>query len=154
MKSQEELNAIGKTCVEDIEGIRRTGIELLSIGHGSVKLKMPLKGNENHVNMMYAGSLFSLAELPGGVVMVSALDSSKYYPVVGEVTIRYIKPAFSDVTVEVSLSQDELDRMERDMETTGKCKYVLKQELKDANGDVVAVTTATYMGLSSAKKAG
>lgn len=148
MKSQTELNAIGKTCVESIEGVRRTGIELISIGHGSVKLRMPLKGNENHVKMMYAGSLFSLAELTGGVLMVSALDSSKYYPVVGEVTIRYVKPALTDVTVEIALSQDELDHMERDMDATGKCKYVLEQELKDTHGDVVAITTATYMGLA------
>lgn len=148
MKSQTELDAIGKACVENIEGVRRTGIELVRIGHGSVKLRMPLKGNENHVNMMYAGSLFSLAELTGGVLMVSALDTSKYYPVVGEVTIRYVKPALTDVTVEITLGQDELDRMERDMNETGKCKYVLEQELKDSHGDVVAITTATYMGLS------
>lgn len=149
MKSQTELDMIGKMCVESIDAVRRTGIELVEIGHGSVKLKMPLKGNENHVNMMYAGSLFALAELPGGAVFLSALDPAKYYPVVGEVTIRYLKPAFTDVTVEVALHQDELDRIQQDLETTRKCKYVLEQELKDDHGDVVAISTGTYMGLSS-----
>ncbi|MGB0907691.1 MAG: PaaI family thioesterase [Maricaulaceae bacterium] len=149
MKSQAELDALGKMCTQSIEGIRRTGVEIVSIGHGRVKLLMPLKGNENHVNMMYAGSLFSLAELPGGAVFISALDPQKYYPVVGEVTIRYLKPALTDVTVEVTWPQEEIDRLQNDLETTGKCKYILEQELKDAKGNVVAVTTATYMGLAN-----
>ena len=148
MKSQEELDAIGKMCTESIEAIKRTGVECLEIGHGSVKLRMPLAGNENHVNMMYAGSLFALAELPGGCVFIAALGAEKYVPVVGEVSIRYVKPALTDVTVEVSLPQTEIDRMAQDLETRGKCKYILTQELKDAHGDVVAITTGTYMGIS------
>ena len=143
-----DMDTIGRLVTDSIPAVKRTGIRTLDIFPGYVKLHMPLNGNENHVNMMYAGSLFALAELPGGVVMVSALDTAKYYPVVGEVNIRYLKPAFTDVTVEVSLSQSELDRMQRDLETTGKCKYVLEQELKDASGQVVAVTTGTYMGIA------
>lgn len=148
MKSQEQLDAIGKICTESIEGVRRTGVEVLDIGHGSIKLKMPLKGNENHVNMMYAGSLFALAELTGGCVFISALDTDKYVPLVGEVSIRYVKPALTDVTVEAALPQTEIDRLQQDLETGGKCKYVLTQELKDMRGDVVAITTGTYMGIS------
>lgn len=146
MKSQKDLDAIGQLCVSSIAGVKRTGIELVNIGHGSVKFKMPLKGNENHVNMMYAGSLFSLAELPGGALFLTIADPAKDYPVVGEVTIRYTKPATTDITVDVSMPQDEIDRILSDLETTGKCKYVLEQELKDENGDVVAITQGTYMG--------
>ena len=148
MKTQDDLNLIGKMCAESIAAVKRTGVEVLEIGHGSVKLNMPLKGNENHVNMMYAGSLFALAELPGGCVFLSAFDSEKYVPLVGEVTIRYLKPAFTDVTVEVALPETEIARLQQDLETRGKCKYVLKQELKDASGEVVAITTGTYMGIS------
>lgn len=148
MKSQAELDIIGSLTTSSIEAVKRTGIELVSIGHGSVTLKMPLKGNENHVNMMYAGSLFALAELPGGVVMLSALDAQKYYPVIGEMSIRYIKPAVTDITVEAALTADQIAQMQTDLDASGKCKYVLNLELKDANGVVVAVTTGTYIGLA------
>lgn len=148
MKSQEELEAIGHLCTSSIETVKRTGIELVSISHRSVTYKMPLKGNENHVNMMYAGSLFMLAELPGGALFLSAFDTTKFYPVVGEIKIRYLKPAVTDITVEVTLPEDELTRMQRDLDIKGKCKFVLSQELKDINGQVVAETTGTYMGLS------
>lgn len=146
MKTQKQLDAIGQLCVSSIESVRRTGIELVNIGHGSVKFKMPLEGNKNHVNMMYAGSLFSLAELPGGALFLAIVDPAKYYPVVGEVTIRYVKPAATDITVEVTLSGEDIDRILSDLETSGKCKYVLEQELKDENGDIVAITQGTYMG--------
>lgn len=148
MKSQEELTALGHMCTSSIEVVKRTGIELVSISYGSAAFKMPLKGNENHVNMMYAGSLFVLAELPGGAIFLSAFDTSKFYPVVGEVKIRYLKPAKTDITVEVSVTEDELARMQNELDATGKCKFVLKQELKDTSGQVVAETIGTYMGLS------
>lgn len=146
MKTQEQLEAIGQLCVSSIKGVQRTGIELVNIRHGACKFKMPLKGNENHVNMMYAGSLFSLAELPGGALFLTIVDPAQYYPVVGEVTIRYLKPATTDITVEVTLTEEEINCILDDLETSGKCKYVLKQELKDEKGDVVAITQGTYMG--------
>jgi len=148
MKTQAELDIIGNLTTSSIEAVKRTGIELVAIGHGSVTLKMPLKGNENHVNMMYAGSLFALAELPGGVVMLSALDAQKYYPVIGEMSIRYLKPALTDITVEAALTNDQITQMQADLDEKGKCKYVLELELEDESGDVIAVTTGTYIGLA------
>ena len=37
---------------------------------------MPFKPNRNHLGTMYAGALFTLAEIPGGAVLISAFDMS------------------------------------------------------------------------------
>lgn len=149
MKSQKEFDAIGHQLVTSIEAVRRTGIEVVEIGRGSCKLKMPLEGNVNHVNMMYAGSLFALAELMGGAVFFGAFDAAKFYPVIVEMNIKYARPALTDITTEYSLSDAEIARIHAEMDDRGKCIYILEQELKDANGDVVAITNGVYQGRSN-----
>ncbi len=43
--------------------VERSGIEAVELEPRHIKLKMPLKGNENHFGSMYAGALFTLAEI-------------------------------------------------------------------------------------------
>jgi acyl-coenzyme A thioesterase PaaI-like protein len=109
-----------------------------------VKLFMPLKGNENHIGMMYAGALFTIAEMPGGAIHLSTFDVTRYVPVVKHLDIRFRRPALTDVTFEVELSEEEVERINRELEAQGKSDFVLNGEVKDAAGTVVAVTTATY----------
>lgn len=143
-----DMDTLGDLVTNSIPAIKRTGIEALDFGPGRVKLKLPLKGNENHVNMMYAGSLFSLAELPGGAVFLSHFDTQKYYPIVSEVTIKYLKPALTDVTVEAILSENERLRIQSELEEKGKSYYEMELELKDANDVIVATAKGLYQARS------
>lgn len=128
--------------------VENTGIDLLEFGRGRAKLMMPLEGNVNHVGMMYAGALFTLAEIPGGTLFGSAFDTKRFYPIVGELSIRYLKPAMGDVFVIAELANDEIERVTADLETKGRAKYVLDLELTDADGTVLATTSGTYFGLA------
>ena len=122
----------------------RTGIEVVDVSKGYAKLKMPIEGNGNHVNTMYAGALFTLAELPGGIVYVSTFDRSRYYPIVKDMYIKFTRPATTDVTIEIRLSDEEAQRITADAEENGKADYILEGELVDANGTVVALSKGTY----------
>lgn len=128
--------------------VENTGIDLLEFGRGRAKLMMPLEGNVNHVGMMYAGALFTLAEIPGGTLFGSAFDTKRFYPIVGELSIRYLKPAMGDVFVVAELADDEIERVTNDLEEKGRAKYVLDLELTDADGAVLATTSGTYFGLA------
>jgi hypothetical protein len=46
--------------------VERMGLRVMDLISGYVKLMAPLRGNENHIGSMYAGALFTLAEMPGG----------------------------------------------------------------------------------------
>lgn len=133
---------------DSIPAVKRTDIKTLDIKPGYVKLMLPLKGNENHVNMIYAGSLFSLAELPGGAVFLSQFDFKKYYPIVAEVTIKYLKPAITDVTLEASLSKAETARILAELRIDGKSYYNMELEIKDTSGAIVAVASGRYQARS------
>ena len=53
---------------------RASQCEVLEFSRGHCVMKMPFEPNKNHVGTMYAGALFTLAELPGGAVLISAFD--------------------------------------------------------------------------------
>jgi acyl-CoA thioesterase FadM len=86
--------------------------------------------------------------VPGGVVFVSAFDVTRFYPIVGEMSIKFLKPATTAVTVDARMAEDEIERVRAELEANGKARYVLEQEIHDERGVLVATTSATYHGRS------
>jgi len=137
-KNARHLVEAGIPCV------KRMGLKVIVMEPRRVELLMPLKGNENHIGIMYAGALFAVAEIPGGALHLTTFDVSRYVPVIKHMDIRFRRPAVTDVTIAVELSQEEVDRVNRELEAQGKSDFVLHGEVKDTAGNVVAVTVATY----------
>lgn len=134
--------------ITDYPFVERAGLELLHLERGRAVLRLPFEPNINHVGMVYAGALFTVAEVPGGVLFLSAFDVSRFYPIVGEMSIRFLKPAMTAVTVDARMSDAEIERVAAELEEHGKSKYVLEQEVHDEAGVLVATTSATYFGRS------
>ena len=111
---------------------------------GYVRLRMPFEPNVNHVQMMYAGALFTLAEVPGGTMFTTTFDYKRFYPIVKEMKIRFRRPALTDIIVEVRLSESEATRITKEAEANGKADYEWECELKDTNGEVVAISHNVY----------
>ena len=124
--------------------LENMGLKVVKMEYGRVVLKAPFKPNTNHIGSMYAGALFTLAEIPGGALYLSTFDVSKYYPVVKESNIKFKRPAATDVMVEASLSQDRIDRIIEEVEKEGKAPYILELDLVDEKGVVVAQARNTY----------
>ena len=108
---------------------------------------MPLQGNQNHFGGIYAGAIFSLAEFPFGLLCVNRFTKGDIVPVIGEVTIRFLAPAMSALTVELNVADAEWDEIEQQTKMHGKFKIIKELELKDANGKVNSVVKATYFTL-------
>jgi len=132
--------------------VERMGLKVLELRPRYVKLMAPLQGNENHIGSMYAGALFTLAEIPGGALCLTTFDPAKCYPVVKEVTIRFLRPAGSDITTEISLSEEEVARLHREIADKGKADFVIHGELKDSSGTVVAASQGLYQIRSTDKQ--
>lgn len=124
--------------------VQRMGLKVLEMKPRYVRLIAPLDGNENHIGTMYAGALFTLAEIPGGALFMTSFDSSRYYPVVRDMSIRFRRPARGDVTIELSMSVEEVRRIESEVAENGKSEYVLSGELKDKSGEIVALSRGVY----------
>jgi uncharacterized protein (TIGR00369 family) len=137
----EQLRAL---IEKSIPFVAHSGVEVEALEHGYTRLRMPLAPNKNHVGSMYAGALFTLAELPGGAIFLSSFDSSRFYPVVRDMSIRFRRPACSDVWVEVRLGDALVRQVQAEAEAHGKADYQWECELKGAEGTVVAVTKNLY----------
>lgn len=124
--------------------VGRTGVKVLELERGYVKMTVPLEPNVNHIGTMYAGALFTLAELPGGAIFLSTFDSSRFYPIIKGMEIEFLKPARTDVTVEVRLDSEEAARIQEAANETGKADFSWKSELRDTQGRVVAVCSNHY----------
>jgi len=135
----DKYKAIAEFSASGVEGIRRTGIRILEMRERYAKVLMPLEGNVNHVGMMYAGSLFTIGEISGGLIHGASFDCSRFFPIVTEVTIRFRRPAFTDVTLEVSLTRGEAEKIQKEAEEKGKANFTMDLEIKDASKETVAL---------------
>lgn len=121
----------------------RNRYEVTAIGPGRVVSRIPMEGNGNHMGTMYAGALFLLAEIPGGVLAMSDFGQD-YIPILRDMHMEFKAPARTDVTLEVGLSAADVEKLKAEVLAEGKTHFQLKGELKDASGAVVALSTATY----------
>jgi len=140
----EKYTRVVEVSVNGIEAIRRSGIEVVECRDGHAKLRMPLAGNTNHVGMMYAGPLFTLGEVSGGAAFLVAMDYNKFFPIVKSVNIRFLKPAVSDVTLEVEMDGGEAARVQGEAEEKGKADFDLDLEIKDSTDTVVALVSGRW----------
>lgn len=124
--------------------VEHMGVRLDAIQPGHCRMTAPMEGNGNHIGTMYAGALFTLAELPGGAIFLSSFDASRYYPIVKGMDIRFLKPARTDITVEVRITDEEVQRIQGVASEIGKADYSWDCELVDADGVVVARSTNDY----------
>ncbi|MFH0823583.1 MAG: YiiD C-terminal domain-containing protein [Pseudomonadota bacterium] len=138
------LEALKGLLEHKIGFVERMGLKVLDLSPGHVKLMVPLERNVNHVGGMYAGAMFTLAEIPGGALSLATFDPSKYYPVVKELTIRFLKPAETDLTFEASLAPEEVARLNSDLSSKSKADFVIEGVIKDTSENVVAQTRAVY----------
>ena len=77
--------------------------------------------------------------------MVKRFGLEKFAPVVADMKIRYRRPAQSMVTVDMKISDEQYDAMEKAALAEGKGEMTLSQELTDEEGTVVAITEARYV---------
>ena len=133
-----------KLAVKVIPFVKRSNVKIEQLEVGRVVCCMPLKGNVNHIGSMYAGALFTLAEFPGGPLMLATYGVSRFIPIVTALDMEFVRVAKTDVRIELSLPKDDIAKIEQDTLTHGKAEFELHGELKDANGVVVARSRAVY----------
>ncbi|HEA50755.1 PaaI family thioesterase [Marinobacter antarcticus] len=121
----------------------RNGFRVEEIRPGYVRARIQIKGNKNHFGSLYAGAYFLVAEIPGGVLTLFDLGPA-YTPILKEMTLQFLQPANSDVTVEFSLTSEDVAGILADANATGRAKFTLEGELRDLEGNHVATSVAQY----------
>lgn len=129
---------------EQIAFVKRSNLKALVLEPGFVRLLMPLAGNQNHIGSMYAGALFTLAEIPGGALFLTSFDTQRFFPLVKEMNLRFRRPASGDIRVEARIADAEIQRLQQQASEQGKADYLLQLQLTDDSGEVVAESRGLY----------
>ena len=120
------------------------GLEVVESGPGVAAAKLPAGPNVNHFGVSYAGSLFSVAEMLGGLMGGSSFDVPGAVPLVKRLEIDFTRPATTDVVARTTLSDDEIARVQAEASEQGKANFELQAEVTDESGTVVARTHGFY----------
>jgi acyl-coenzyme A thioesterase PaaI-like protein len=127
-----------------VPAIGRLGVVVEAISPGSVDLRLPIEGNANHIGTMYAGALFALAELPGGLIPLAVLTPGRYTPIVTALEIRFLAAARTDVTLSARMDPQELRALREQVDAEGQAEFTLDLVGQDANGRTVITSTGHY----------
>jgi len=120
------------------------GIEATELRPGHAAATIPIEGNGNHLGTMYAGALFTVAEVLGGALALSSFDVTKVYPVVKDLKITFRRPAKGAVTASASITDEQITELAAEAEANGKAQFILSAEVVDEAGELVASTEGTY----------
>ena len=137
----EFMNSMFATTIPSAHSL---GVRVVEVRRGFAATTAPISGNGNHFGVMYAGVLFTVAEVLGGLIAIPAFDQAKFYPLVKDLKITYKRPALSDVRAETSLPEESLRRIGAVAAEHGKCDFTLEATITDAEGTVVAETVGLY----------
>lgn len=122
----------------------RMGVTAVEVRRGFAATTVPIEGNGNHFGVMYAGVLFTVAEILGGAIAVATFDNAEFYPLVKDLHVYFRKPAKTDVLAQASSSAAEIARITEEAAAKGKSDFTLTAVVTDDDGVVVAETEGLY----------
>jgi acyl-coenzyme A thioesterase PaaI-like protein len=119
------------------------GVRFVEMRPGYVRAEVPFEGNGNHFGVVYAGVIFTLAEVLGGAIHFATFDGTTHYPLVRGVSIDFVAPGRGALVADASLTDEEIAAA-RAAAAHGKASFVLNAEVRAEDGTVVATTRGDY----------
>lgn len=138
------VDMMNGTIERTIPAAHRMGVRVVEARPGQAAATVPFEGNGNHFGVVYAGVQFAVAEMLGGIIALSTFDSTKYFPLVKNIEISYVKMARSQLRAEAHLDEAEIARVEAEAAERGKADFTVEAVVTDADGNTVATTRGLY----------
>ncbi len=119
-------------------------VEVVEAGRNVVAARIPAEPNVNHFGSTYAGSLFTVAEVLGGLLPRTSLVTDDGVPLVKSLTIDFLRPASTAVVARARLEDAEIERVLAEYAERGRSDFDLVAEVVDEAGTIVARTRGRY----------
>jgi len=146
-----EPGDLKKAITDTIPWVKMSGICVEIFQEGHVKLCVPVTNHLNHVGIVYAGTHFMLMEVAGAALFLATYGIEKYIPINKGMSIRYLKPATTDISCELRLDREEGREKLKPVEEKGRGEWVLDMTVTDAHGTIVSTSTCTYYLIPSSR---
>jgi acyl-coenzyme A thioesterase PaaI-like protein len=120
------------------------GVRFVAADPGTVRAALPVEGNGNHFGTIYAGVIFTLAEVLGGALHFATFDATTHYPLVRSMSIDFVAAGRTPLTARATLDADDVARVRAEAADGGKPRFELRATVSDESGTVVATTVGDY----------
>jgi acyl-coenzyme A thioesterase PaaI-like protein len=120
------------------------GVQFAEMRPGYVRAEVPFEGNGNHFGVIYAGVIFTVAEVLGGAIHFATFDAATHYPLVRSLTIDFLAPGKSRLSASATLDDAEIARIRAAATPDAKVAFVLDAEVVGEDGTLVARTHGDY----------
>ena len=115
-------------------------------GQGWYRCGVPLdERTRNHFGTVHAAVQWCCAELLGGLVWLAHFNERPTFFVIRSATINFLRPARTDITVEGALSDEDVSSLQRRLESHGEAEFVLRSEVRNIHGEVLARAECHYL---------
>jgi thioesterase domain-containing protein len=138
------VDAMNGAIESTIPIAHKMGLKVVEARPGFAATTVPAEGNGNHFGVIYAGVLFTVAEILGGIIPLITFHTAKYFPLVKNLDIQFVAMAKSDVRAQASLDDETIARVEAEAAERGKADFILEAVVTDADGQTVATTRGLY----------
>ena len=122
-------------------------VELARDGH--YRCRLPLTpANTNHLDTIHAALQWAVAEVLGGLVVLSIFrpaQFSKLYAAVTAARIDFLKPARGALLAETTLAAEEHDRIRAQVDGGDEARFELDVTLRLETGTSVATLNGQYI---------
>jgi thioesterase domain-containing protein len=120
------------------------GVHFVEMRPGYVRAELPFEGNGNHFGTVYAGVIFTLAEVLGGAMHWVSFDGTTHYPLVRSMAIDFVAPGRGLLSASASLDDATIERVKAEAGTDRKARFELRATVVGEDGTVVATTVGDY----------
>jgi uncharacterized protein (TIGR00369 family) len=112
---------------------------------GAIKLRMPVhKEVTNHVGIVHAGALFTVAETAAGVAALDVIPGGQAIVLLRGATIRYTRRAEGDVSAVARITTDQASAARAAFDATSRADARVEVTATDPEGQTVFEGTFDY----------
>ena len=144
-----DLEALKMAITDTIPWVKMSGLCIEIFEEGHVKLSVPAINHMNHVGIVYAGTHFMLMEVAGAALYLATYGIERFLPINKGMNIRFLKPAFTDISCELMIEREEALEKLKPIEEKGRGEWILDMTVSDTHGTTVSASTCTYYIISS-----
>jgi len=139
-----DVSSFRKALTDMIPWVKESGLTVDVFEERHVRLSVPKEKHLNHVGIIYAGTHFMLMEIAGAALFLATYGVKPFVPVNKGMSIRYLKPAVTDISCDLSISAEEAHAKMAPLEARGRGEWVLAMSATDESGTTVSTSTCTY----------
>lgn len=118
--------------------VRPMGLVVTEARRGYVAVRM--KADEclfSHRGAYQAGSLFTLAEVAGGVFVGTFLDLEENFLVTKRAEIDFLRPSGKDLITELTIGEEEIEKVLAELKVKKKMDYPVKVSVRSCDSEPV-----------------